>query len=138
VRTDPTRQRGFSFLEVLIAMSILLLGGVAVLSLFALGVNDLVQRRIESKLQQVRTEISGIVQTAVDKRAAGDIPDSIPAKSEEAPFPLSQPGFGVRIEFERNPFGGSGVHARAVVYYQGRPVKVLPPIPVVRSTIDPQ
>lgn len=130
--------RGFSFLEVLIAMSILLLGGVAVLTLFALGVGDLAQRRIAAKLDQVRPEVRGIAQEAVDRKAAGQIPEPIPAKGEDPPFQLSQPGFGVRMDFTPSRHGGAGVQAHAVLYYQGRAVRVLPPIPVVRSTLDPR
>jgi hypothetical protein len=129
---------GFSFIEVLLAMSILLVGGIAVLSLFAVGVSHLVQRRVDAGLDQVRPEVTGLAQSAVDKRPPGELPEAIPPKPDDPPRPLSLPGFGVRVRFERNPFGGPGVYAHSVLYHQGRVVKVLPPLPLVRTTIDPK
>jgi prepilin-type N-terminal cleavage/methylation domain-containing protein len=138
VASRPGSQRGFSFLEVLIAMSILLLGAVSVLSLFALGVNALILRRIDAKLEQVRTEVATIAQEAVDKKAPGELPPNIPPKAEDPPHPLSQVGFGVRIQFAPSPFGGTGLQALAVIYYRGKVAKVLPPLPLSRSTLDPR
>lgn len=130
-------ERGFSFLEVLIAMAVLLLGAVAILSLFAVGVADLMRRQVDSRLDQVRTEVSTMAQAAVDRVAPGEIPAAIPPRSEDPPVPLSQPGFGVRLEFARSELG-PGLMASAWIYYQGRPARTLPPIPLTRSTLDPR
>ncbi|MCP5066458.1 MAG: molybdopterin-dependent oxidoreductase, partial [bacterium] len=47
--TERPDQAGFSFIEVLIALSILLVGSLSILSLFAVGVDHMVQRRIEQR-----------------------------------------------------------------------------------------
>jgi Tfp pilus assembly protein PilV len=131
-------QQGFSFLEVLLAMSILLLGGVAVMALFALVVDSLVQRQIKPRLEQVRTEVQTMAQEAVDLKPPGALPAPIPSAANEPPKNLSLPGFGVRIEFTRSTATSTGVLAKSVVYFQGRPVATIPPIPLVRSTVDPR
>ncbi len=140
VASRRARERGFSFLEVLMAMSVLLLGSVAILSLFTLAVNDLIERRIESKLDQVRSEVATIAQDAVDRAAAksGSVPEGVPAKPDDPPRPLSIPGYAVRISFEHALYSGYGVTARASLYYQGRVVEVFPPLPLTRSTLAPQ
>ena len=127
-------QRGFSFIEVLIALSILLVGSVSILSLFAIGVHHQVERRIEKRLQQVRPEVLAIAQDAVDESDPLKLPNEDKAKSYE----LSQPGYAVDLRFSANPFHGQGVLAHAVIKFRGEPVRVLRPIPVFRSTLTPK
>ena len=129
-------QQGFSFIEVLIALSILLVGSVSILSLFAIGVHHQVERRIEKRLQQVRPEILAIAQDVVDQ---GD-PLKLPNERSDATkaIPLSQPGYTVDLRFSANPFHGQGLLAHAVIKFRGEPVRVLRPIPVFRSTLTPK
>jgi hypothetical protein len=136
-RGDLRSEAGFSFLEVLMAMSVLLLGSVAVLSLFAVGVNDLVQRRIDAKLEIVRPEVRTRIQDWVDRTPPGKDPENMPPKDGDPNVALSQPGWSFRARFAPSGFGRSGWLAKTVIYLNDRPTRVLPPIPVVRSTIDP-
>jgi prepilin-type N-terminal cleavage/methylation domain-containing protein len=124
-------QAGFSFLEVLIALSVLLVGSVAVMSLFAIGAQEAVNRKIEARLAQVRPEVEAIVQDAFDRHSAGGAPRLARQK-------LSREGYEVDVEFHPSPFGGPRVVAHAVILFRGTPVSVLPPIPLSRSTLNPE
>ncbi len=128
----PRFQHGFSFLEVLIALSVLLVGSVAILSLFAVGAREAVDRRIEARLAQVRPEVQVIAQDALDAVPSGSRPE--PIKDLE----LSQRDYTLNVEFQPSPFGGPRWVAHAVILLRGDPVRVLPPIPLLRSTLDPR
>jgi hypothetical protein len=131
--TRPTsRQAGFSFIEVLFAFGILLVGSVAILSLFALGASEMVQRRIDRRVSQVWREVLVIAQDAVDRQDPGKAPEAIKA------MPLSQPDLTVDVDFQPSPHGGPRWDALAVIRLRGQPVRALPPIPVARSTLDPR
>lgn len=123
--------RGFTFLEVLVALSMLLVGSVAILSLFALGTQNLVQRKIEARIEQVRREAYAVLQDALDRSPTGGLPSRI------AEQPLSLPEFTLDAEFRPSPFGGDRAVALAVIRFRGTPVRALPPLPLTRSTLDP-
>jgi prepilin-type N-terminal cleavage/methylation domain-containing protein len=125
---------GFSFIEVIIALSILLVGSVGILTLFAIGVDHQVQRRIEARLQMVLPEIETLAQETVDSWSP-DKPQ-VDAKVEKA---LSVRNFSVRLRFEpvHDHFPGPGFVAWADLLYQGNVVRKVGPLPVVRSTVDP-
>jgi prepilin-type N-terminal cleavage/methylation domain-containing protein len=127
---------GFSFIEVLIALAILLVGSVSILSLFAIGVHHQVERRIEKRLQQVRPEILAIAQDIVDQSDPLKLPNEKADGTTD--IALSQPGYAVDLRFSANPFHGQGVLAHAVIKFRGEPVRVLRPIPVFRSTLTPK
>ena len=127
--------RGFTFLEVLIALSILVVGSVAILSLFALGAHEMVQRQIEARIARVTPEVLLLVQDHVDHLKPDETPQPIKARD------LSEPDYAVDVEFRPSPFGGPRFEAIATILFQGRPLwrgGVLPPIPVTRSTLDPR
>lgn len=126
------RQAGFTFIEVIIALGILVVGSVSVLALFAIGVNHQIQRRIDARLEQVRPEIRGVIQSAVDQAAPGGVPEAIQAHK------LSRPGYALRVSWGADPFGGTTVVAHAKLVYRGEVVRVIPPIPVQRATLDPR
>ena len=98
--TRPAAQQGFSFLEVLSALSILLVGSVAILSLFAVGANEALQRKVDARLTEVRPEVQVILQDALDARPAGEIPVAIQDRA------LSRPDYTLDVEFRPSPFGG--------------------------------
>ncbi len=102
-------QRGFSFLEVLIAMSILIVGSVSILSLFVIGVHHQVERRIEKRLEEVRPEVMTIVQEAVDNLG----PDAKLGDGAVKGRELSKRGYTVNVRWTANPFGGPGWFAHA-------------------------
>jgi prepilin-type N-terminal cleavage/methylation domain-containing protein len=132
VRTHLPGQAGFSFLEVLIALSVLLVGSVAILSLFAVGAREAVDRKIEARLAQVRPEVQVIVQDALDAVDSGKRPASI------RELDLSKRDYTLNVDFQPSPFGGPRWVAHAVILFRGAPVRVLPPIPLLRSTLDPR
>ena len=105
-RGDASSQSGgFSFIEVLIAMSILVVGSVSVLGLFTIGVNRVVQRRVDARLIKVRPEIDSLLQARVDSAD----PDKGPADvTRESPLPLSQRGYALSVTWKSNPLGFPG------------------------------
>jgi prepilin-type N-terminal cleavage/methylation domain-containing protein len=130
--------RGFTLIEVLIALSLLLIGGICVLSVFTLAVVHGVERYMEGKLDLLRPEARTISQQAVD--AAKGEPGNPSAPSPIRDLPLSQPGFTLGVDFAPSPNGDRGVFvARAVISYQGKELRQgrLPPMWLYRSTLDP-
>ena len=130
--TTRRTQGGFSFLEVLIALSMLLVGSVAILSLFAIGAQHMVQRKIDARLTEVRPEVQVIVQDALDRRKAGESPEKITGLA------LRETDYSLDVDFQPSPFGGDRYVALAVISFRGTPVRVLPPIFLTRSTLDPR
>jgi len=132
-RHGSSPQAGFSFLEVLIALSVLLVGSVAILSLFAIGAREAVDRKVEARLAQVRPEVQVVVQDALDSRERGKRPANI------RDYELSRPDYTLNVDFQLSPFGGDERWmAHAVIMWRGDPVRVLPPIPLLPSTYDPR
>lgn len=126
----PGAQQGFSFIEVLMAMSVLIVGSVSVLGLFAIGVNRMVERRVEARLAEVRPEIDSILQTRVDLAKPGDMPKAI---TREEPAVLSRRGYSLAVEWRGNPFQNApGYLAHAELLFRGQPVRRLI-IPIRRS-----
>lgn len=128
----PARpEGGFSFIEVIIALSILLVGSVGILTLFAIGVDHQIQRRISARVEMVRPEIETLVQQTVDGWPVGQPP---PSRTVEAP--LSVRGFSVRLRFEPNEtrFGGPGYIAWADLLRDGNRLRTIGPFPAVRAT----
>ena len=131
---DGSAQGGFSFLEVIIAMSVLIVGSVSVLGLFALGVNRMVERRVEARTEQMRPEIGSILQSAVDEAGPNKAPRQIP---REDPHPLSRRGYALAVTWQTSPYNSPGWMAHAELLYQGKPVNFLI-IPVRRSFLGPE
>ena len=125
-------QHGFTFLEVMISLTMLLVGSVAIMSLFAIGAKEAVKRKVTARLDQVRPEVHSIVQDALDSVKTGEMPPRI--KGQE----LSRRGYTLDVEFVPSVYGGPRVVAYAVILFRDRPVRVLPPIPLSRSTLDPR
>lgn len=137
---------GFSFLEVLIALSILLVGSLSILSLFAVGVDHMVQRRIEQRTLEAIPQVGRIVQELVDQGS----PRGGPPKDVKD-YPLTLPGYSVDIRFSTKSLSGDsdgsgqssqitlpGINAIATLKSQGRALRVLTPFSVVRSTLEPK
>lgn len=126
--------QGFSFIEVLIALTMLLVGCLAILPLFALGVQNLAQRRAQDALRRLSPEVLVICQQEVD-RSAGVPKDRDPAGRKV--YPLSMKDYDVQIEWIPSPSKGPGITALAAVRHNGVVVSTLPPIALSRSTLDP-
>lgn len=126
-------ESGFSFLEVMIAMGVLIFGSFQILGLFAIGVDRMVDRRVAARTEQMRPEIDSILQTAVNTAGANKLPDPI---TREDPRPLSRRGYALAVTWRSNPFSSPGLMAHAELLYQGQPVNVLI-MPVRRDFLDP-
>lgn len=129
---QPRTRGGFTLLEVLIAMGLLLVGGVSILAVFTLAVAHRVERDVEAKLDLVRPEARVMAQEAVD-RADKNLP---PAAITNAP--TSQLGFTVTIAFEKSPNGDPAWVAKARILYRGQEFTqgVLPPMFLTRNVFD--
>ena len=125
--------RGFSLIEVMIALSLLLIGGVSILAVFTLAVSHRVERDIEARLDLVRPEARTMAQDAVDRTKVGGAPAPVTDAA------TSQPGFTVSIAFRPSPNGDPSWVASAVISFQGKELRQgrLPPLWVYRSTLDP-
>jgi prepilin-type N-terminal cleavage/methylation domain-containing protein len=116
-----TSSAGFTFIEVLMAMSVLVVGSISVLGLFTIGVDRMVQRRVEARFQQVRPEIESILQSRVDATKPGDPVKPIPVAEA---VPLSRAGYALACQFLPSPFDGApGILASVSLLYHGAPVK---------------
>ncbi len=129
---EAPAQGGFSFIEVLMAMSVLVVGSVSVLGLFSIGVNRMVDRRVEARLAEVRPEIDSILQARVDLARPGDLPKGV---TREDPILLSRRGYGLSVLWRSNPFQQApGYLAHAELLFRGKPVRRLI-IPIRRSYV---
>jgi prepilin-type N-terminal cleavage/methylation domain-containing protein len=119
------RRGGFTLIEVLIAMSL-------ILSVFTLAVVHRVERDVESKLDLIRPEVKTLVQDAVDSAKKGAPPATL------VDVPTSQPGFTLSCTFEKSPHGDPAFVARPVLSYRGTVLRQgrFPPIWVSRSAFD--
>lgn len=126
IHSNPTRQAstasaGFTFIEVLLAMTILASFSVLIIGLFAVGVDRMVDRRVEARFQQVRPEIDAILQAQVDGAKAGELPLEI---SRKEAVPLSRRGYSLAAKFNGSPFKGApGYLATVELLFRGQPVK---------------
>src|SRR5262245_16410307 len=139
----PAAPRGFTLIEVLIALTLLLVGGVSVLSVFTLAVVHRVEREFEAKVDLLRPEVRTLAQEAVDRSGPGKPAapiGSLPDANGTGPAPLSAAGFGVVITFSQSPNGDPSLVAHAQIYYRGKAVTQgrLPPLWLYRSTLDPR
>lgn len=130
-RAENGRARGFSFIEVMIAMAILVIGAVSILALFSVGVHHQVQRRVEERVAKLRPEVETFVQQAVDTAPLGEKPKNLKET------PLSQPGYTMDVVWTAKTHG-SGYNATVTIRAGGAPMKTLGPLPVTRSTLDPR
>ena len=120
-RARSNRQAGFTFIEVLLAMTILASFSVLIIGLFAVGVDRMVDRRVEARFQQVRPEIDAILQTRVDEAREGELPPDI---TREEPVLLSRRGYSLAAKFNSSPFQGApGFLATVELLFRGQPVK---------------
>lgn len=130
----PRTAAGFSFIEVMIALVMLLVGCLAILPLFALGVQNLANRRLASDLRRVRSEVLVIAQQEVD--GASGLPRGLDSGNRRT-YKLSADGYDVQIEWVLKPLEGQGVTALAAVRHNGEVVYPMPPIALFPAVLDP-
>jgi prepilin-type N-terminal cleavage/methylation domain-containing protein len=125
---------GFTLIEVLIALAMLLVGGVGILAVFAVAAAHLVESKVAERLAQVRFEAETMAQEAVDAMK----PDAKqPEKIDERKTTV--PGYTVSVEFAKSPNDDPAYVAKIRISYRGTPTPhgLLPPKFLTRSTIDP-
>ena len=101
--------------------------------MFAIGAQHAVQRKIDARLAEVRPEVISIVQDTLDQLKPTD-----PAPSGAIVKELSQRDYSLSFTLKPSPFGGPRWVAHATILFREEPVRVLPPIPLSRSTLDPR
>jgi prepilin-type N-terminal cleavage/methylation domain-containing protein len=125
------RAAGFTFIEVLIALSILVVGSVSILALFTLGVDAQIRRRVDARQAQVRPEIEALLQAAVDGTKPGGAPAVLRAQ------PLSVPGYALDVDWAMDEGPSRTPIAFPFLLYRGQRVRALGPHPVQRTLLDP-
>lgn len=125
------RASGFTFIEVLMALGILVVGSVSILALFTLGVEAQTRRRVEARQAQVRPEIDAILQAAVDGAKPGNPPQPLVGVG------LSVPGYTLDVEWTVDEGPSQTPVAFPFLVYRGQRVRALGPHPVQRSLFDP-
>jgi prepilin-type N-terminal cleavage/methylation domain-containing protein len=128
-------RRGFTLIEVMIALAMLLVGGVGILAVFAVAAAHLVESKVSERLAQVRFEAEAMAQDAVDSMPADrKAPDPVRDR------PTSVPGYTVSIDFAKSPNDDPAFVARIRISFRGTETAqgLLPPRFVTRSTITPE
>ncbi len=74
---EPRRGAGFSLIEVLIALSILLVGGVSILAVFALAASHGIERRVEAGLPAFVGSVASVFISRWDGAVAAAIPPEL-------------------------------------------------------------
>jgi hypothetical protein len=128
------REAGFTFVEVMIALSILLVGSIAILGLFAVGVTHLVDRELLARVEKVRPEVRVILQAMVDAAPSGVTPPTRPVSD---PIPLSERNLALAVSWRPAPGTSTSFQAQAVILLQGAPVHTLPPMAFTPSVWKP-
>jgi type II secretory pathway pseudopilin PulG len=129
------RAGGFTLIEVMIALAMLLVGGVGILAVFAVAAAHVVESKVAEKMGQARYEAEAMAQAAVD---AMDPASKAPLAIRDRP--TSVPGYAVSIDFAPSPNGDPAWVARIRVSYRGTPTTqgLLPPRFVTPSSLDPE
>ena len=129
---SPSSARGFTLIEVMIALGLLLVGGISILSVFTLAVVHQVERNLEAKLDLLRPEARTIAQDAVNKAEPGKAPVTISERE------MSEPGYSTSVTFSKSPNGDPAFVAHVQIAYRGRVPRQgrLPPLWLYRSTLD--
>jgi len=130
-------RRGFTLLEVMIAMSILALGATSILSVFVAAVSFQTQRVENNRITELRNWVRQHAQVALDrydpnsaKKGEKPVPPKIvvdltdPEAAERSNDPLVAeaaekfPGFKYEVEFEEDRFSvaGSSVVANIKIF----------------------
>lgn len=124
MRTRAPGDGGFTLLEILIAMTILALGGVLVISLFAAAVamqyDSVVDRQKADILNEVVVETQQVL-NAYEPEEGKPVPPPI----EKRPAPQYSRDFEYAVTFDQAPHApsGEGAIARITLYYRGNPLE---------------
>jgi prepilin-type N-terminal cleavage/methylation domain-containing protein len=108
---------GFTLLEVMIAMALLLVGGVSILAVFTLAVEHRIMRDVEAKLDLVRPEAVAMAQEALDTAKPNEPPAAIVQR------PSAQPQFAVSARFAPSPVKDDEAWVALIsISYRGSPL----------------
>lgn len=124
MRTKSPGDGGFTLLEILIAMTILALGGVLVISLFAAAVamqyDSVVDRQKADILNEIVVETQQVL-NAYEPEEGKPVPPPI----EKRPAPQHGRDFEYEVTFDQAPHApaGEGAIARITLIYHGNPLE---------------
>jgi prepilin-type N-terminal cleavage/methylation domain-containing protein len=119
MRTRETNQSGFTLIEILIAMTILVVGGVGIISLFAAAVALQYDSVVNEQEAAVISDVVAEAQQVLNRH--------MPTADQPLPPPLERKpsanyrDFEYEVSFERREFilPGEGAVARIRLYYRG-------------------
>jgi Tfp pilus assembly protein PilV len=119
--TNPARtgEGGFTLLEILIAMTILMMGGVLIISLFAAAVAMQYDSVVDRQKAEILNEI--VAETQVVFNAYDPKPDApVPPPIEKRDAPQHGRDFQYSVTFETAPHvpSGEGATATITLYYR--------------------
>ena len=115
--SDP-RDGGFTLLEILIAMTILMMGGVLIISLFAAAVAMQYDSVVDRQKAEILNEV--VAETQVVFNAYDPKPDApVPPPIEKKDAPQHGRDFQYEVKFETAPHvpAGEGATATITLYY---------------------
>jgi prepilin-type N-terminal cleavage/methylation domain-containing protein len=126
------RRQGFTLLEVMIAMALLLVGGISILSVFTLAIAHRVGRDVDAELAQVRDQVRAMAQAQVDAAPKGKPPEPL------VDAPTAQTGFTVTIRFVPSPNGDASWVAQVRIAYRGVELRegTVPPMFLRRNVYE--
>jgi type II secretory pathway pseudopilin PulG len=117
-------ERGFTLLEILIAMTILMMGGVLVISLFAAAVAMQYESEVDKQKAEILNEIVAETQAAFN--AYDPEPNQpVPPPIERKPAPGESGDFEYSVVFATAPHvpEGEGATATITLYYKENPLE---------------
>jgi prepilin-type N-terminal cleavage/methylation domain-containing protein len=117
----PARERGFTLLEILLALVILAVAGVSVISMFAAAVALQYDAAVNERLSRILPDVVNEAQLAIDAHNPTE-EQRLPPNIERRPTAQYPRDFEYEISFSAPPDVSSAEGARAliVIYYRGR------------------
>jgi len=117
----PGREGGFTLMEILLAMTILVIGGVSVISLFAAAVSLQYESVVNERKALIISDIVSEAQQVLnDHKPTKEAPN--PPNIERKESPLFPKDFEYQVDFSRSQYIPPGEGAVAVIriYYRDR------------------
>ena len=121
VRPRRSAERGFTLLEILLALVILAVGGVSVISMFAAAVSLQYDAAVNERLSRILPDVVAEAQLAIDAHNPTE-EQRLPPNIERRPTTQYPRDFEFEVSFTAPPevTSAEGAKAIIVIYYRGR------------------